>query len=296
MTTATDALDWRKLDRAALDRAFNNAAAVPGSADIVAGWEARSAALRAEPGHILDLRYGSKPRNRIDVVRAPRATKTLAFIHGGYWQMRSKETFTFVSEGPLAHGINLAHIGYTLAPDARLDEIVAEIDAALAFLVIELPRLGLDPGALWVSGWSAGAHLAAMMLDRPMVCGALLVSGLYDLEPIRHCYVNDKLGLDAASAVRNSPLGHISPRSAPAALVAGGAELPLMRQQTAEYAAALLAAKQPCRYEEVPGADHFSILEDMARPEGRVTRLLLDLIARSETEARARPASGQIAQ
>ncbi len=85
------------------------------------------------PGH-LDLRYGPRERNRIDFLKAAENAPTLLFIHGGYWQNRAKEVFTVFAEGPMAHGINVALIGYTLAPEATLDEIVAEIHAGIGFL------------------------------------------------------------------------------------------------------------------------------------------------------------------
>ena len=59
-------VDWRTLDRAELDRGFNNAAAVPGSSAIVAGWETRGAVVRMNHPCSLDLAYGPRPRNRID--------------------------------------------------------------------------------------------------------------------------------------------------------------------------------------------------------------------------------------
>ena len=97
----------------------------------------------------LDLRYGPRERNRIDFIKAADEAPTLLFIHGGYWQTRAKEVFTVFAEGPMAHGINVALIGYTLAPDATLDEIVAEIHAGIDFLAGQLPALGGEAAASW---------------------------------------------------------------------------------------------------------------------------------------------------
>jgi len=120
MTTPSDAPDWRTLSQQDLDRGLNNSVAVAGSGDMANGWEQRSAELRQRhPGHV-ELRYGSRERNRIDFLKAADKAPTLLFIHGGYWQTRSKEVFTIFAEGPMAHGINVALIGYTLAPDATL--------------------------------------------------------------------------------------------------------------------------------------------------------------------------------
>jgi len=197
---------YRGMDRAALDAAYNNGAAVADTPKIVADWEARSARLRAAHPEGMDLRYGPDERNRIDYFAARRDGPVLAFIHGGYWQNRAKELFSFVAEGPLAWGVNVALVGYTLAPQKRLDGIVAEIRAALGWLHTAIPLLGGDKARLFVSGWSAGGHLTAMAMDHPAVKGGLAISGIYDLEPMRLSYINDKLGLDEAEEKRNSPM------------------------------------------------------------------------------------------
>src|ERR1700761_7249731 len=154
MTTPFDAPDWRKLSREALDRGLNNGEAVAGSGEIVAGWDRASAELRKRHAAHLDVRYGPRERNRIDFLRATDKAPTLLFIHGGYWQTRAKEAFTLFAEGPMAHGINVALTGYTLAPDATLDQIVAEVHAAIDFLGQRLPALGGDGKGIVVSGWS----------------------------------------------------------------------------------------------------------------------------------------------
>src|SRR5882672_10831633 len=136
---------YRGMDRAALDAAYNNSAAVADSATIVEDWTRRTAALRSRFSTSLDLRYGSRERNRIDLFEVRPGAPLLAFIHGGYWRNRAKEDFGFLAEGPLAHGISVAMIGYTLAPEERLTGIVQEIHRALSFL----------KGDIYVSGWSA---------------------------------------------------------------------------------------------------------------------------------------------
>src|SRR5882762_4049749 len=144
MSAPFDALDWRKMSQQERDRGLNNGEAVAGSADIIADWEARSGEIRKRYSDHLDLRYGPRGRNRIDFFKARDEGPTLLFIHGGYWQSRAKETFALFAEGPLAYGINVALIGYTLAPDASLDQIVAEIHAGIDFLAKRLPALGGD--------------------------------------------------------------------------------------------------------------------------------------------------------
>jgi len=280
MTTPFDAPDWRGMSQQELDRGLNNGAAVAGSGDIVAGWDRRSAELRARHSDHLDLRYGPRERNRIDFLKAAANAPTLLFIHGGYWQTRAKEAFTLFAEGPMAHGINVALIGYTLAPDATLDQIVAEINRGIDFLAEQLPPLGGDPNRIAVSGWSAGGHLTAMALSHPKVKGGVAISGIYDLEPIRHSYLNEKLGLDEATSHRNSPILEAGGPTKPLALTAGSGELPLLRRQTADFAGHRAKYCLPVSYEEIPGADHFTIMNEMLAPTGRITMMIRQLFER----------------
>jgi arylformamidase len=279
MTTPFDALDWRSLSQEALDSGLNNGAAVAGSGNMVEGWEKLSAEMRARHSAHLDLQYGPRERNRIDFLKAAPGAPTLLFIHGGYWQMRSKSAFTLFAAGPMAHGINVALIGYTLAPDATLEQIVAEIHAGIDYLAGRLPELGADAKRLVASGWSAGGHLTAMAMMNPHIKGGVAISGIYDLEPIRHSYLNVKLGLDEAMSRRNSPmlLTHVVK---PMALVVGGAELPLLRKQTADFAGYRVNHGLPVIYEEIPGANHFTIMDEMAQPNGRITTLVRQVLER----------------
>jgi hypothetical protein len=258
------------MDRAALDAAYNNGAAVKDSAQIVAGWETRSARLRAAHPEGMDLRYGPDERNRIDYFAARRDGPVLAFIHGGYWQNRAKELFAFVAEGPLAWGINVALIGYTLAPQKRLDGIVAEIQEALGWLKESIPVLGGDANRLLVAGWSAGGHLTAMAMSHPAVKGGLAISGIFDLEPMRLSYVNDKLRLDQDEARRNSP----GPTDKRLFIAYGADELPELRRQSEDYAKSM---KQQAV--ALPRCNHFTILEELASPHGALTALARKLAA-----------------
>lgn len=270
---------YRGMDRAALDAAYDNSAAVADSAALLADFDARSALLRSARPEGINLRYGPAERNRIDYFAAAAPGPVMVFIHGGYWQMRQKETFSFLAAGPLAHGIHVALVGYTLAPEKPLAGIVDELRNAMSWLVRHVANYGGDPQRLVVSGWSAGGHLTAMVIDEPMVKGGLAISGIFDLEPVRLNYLNARLGLDAAEARRLSPLFNLPQRTAPLMLACGGGELPELQRQSAAYAAVRAQAGLPGRLVQLPGLNHFSILEELAHPDGRLTALVRELAA-----------------
>src|SRR3954454_7614766 len=281
MTTSFSALDWRAMTQHERDLGLNNGVAVAGSTEMVADWERRSAEMRKRnPAHI-DLRYGPRERNRIDFLKAADNAPTLLFIHGGYWQARAKEGFTVMAEGPMTHGINVALIGYTLAPEATLDEIVAEIHACINFLAGQLPALGAASGDIVVSGWSAGGHLTSMALSHPRVRAGMAISGIYDLEPIRHSYLNEKLRADEAPSHRNSPMMQEGGPPKPLSLVVGSAELPLLRKHTANFAGHRARYRLRVTYEEIPDANHFTIMYEMMSPKGRITTLIRQLFERT---------------
>jgi arylformamidase len=270
---------YRGMDRAALDAGYDNTGAVADSQQYRARWWEESAAIRAEPGARLDLRYGARPRATLDYFPAQAGALLFVFIHGGYWQRNEKERFSFVSQGPRAHGINVAVPGYTLGPDARMTEIVDEIRQAITYLADHAMDLGFDRGKIFVGGWSAGGHLTAAVADHPAVAGGMPISGIFDLEPIALGVLNDKLSLSAEEIEILSPLRNLPNRAVPLEIFAGGNELPELRRQSQEYFDALTAHGLPASLTFLPGHHHFSILEELCRPDGALTLRLLDLIA-----------------
>src|SRR5688572_3977591 len=146
---------YRGMDRAALDAAYNNGAAVGEVKrdQYAADRRSRSDALRKTLGGRVDIAYGPEPRQRLDFFPCGTAgAPTLVFIHGGYWQANDKEPLTFVGEGVLPAGFNLALVEYTLAPAARLDQIVSEVRSAVAWMIEHAKELGGDPRRVFVAG------------------------------------------------------------------------------------------------------------------------------------------------
>lgn len=268
--------NWMTMSRAERDAAYNNSLAVPGSAGIVEGWTAASARLRERYAGSMDLAYGAAPRNKWDLFPASDGERPcLVHIHGGYWQARSKENFACMMEGALAAGWSAALPGYTLAPDATLTQIVAEIRAALDWLAAEGPGRGIR-GPIILSGWSAGGHLAAMALDHPSVKAGFAISGIYELGPLRDTYVDDKLRLADAEVGTLSPL-RLPVTDKPLVLAYGTAELPPLVENSRAFHAYRAERHGAGALIPVTRANHFSVLEALQMPGGSLMRAVLEI-------------------
>lgn len=267
---------WGGLTRSELDAGYNNMVAVADSEQRLAAWSERSQKLRALQPAEVDIAYGGGPRNRFDVFRSGAAKAPLVvFIHGGWWQRNSKEVFSCVAEGPMEHGIDVALVGYTLAPDATLREISVEIRTALdAIVTYQAARGGST--RLILSGWSAGGHLTALTMDHPAVVAGLSISGVFDMEPIRHSYINDKLRLGADDVNATSPIRRPLVHK-PMTIAFGTAELSEMQRQSTSYCAFLRDGGVQTECLALDGLNHFSIVEEMIRPTGALAKVLRDL-------------------
>lgn len=278
---------YRGYDQAALDAQYNCRAMVPEHPRHIETWAHDSAVLRAAcPDARLDLAYGPGERERLDFFPAKPGAPLHVFIHGGYWRALDKANFSYPAAAFASAGIAYAAINYPIAPHASVDTIVASIRRAVSWLSANTADLGIDPAGISISGHSAGGHLTAMALADPAlphgaVRGAALISGLYDLEPIRLSYLNGELGLDAAAARRNSPV-HAAPSvRCPILLAVGGRESPEFQRQQASFANAW---RESCmRMETVISEDddHFSIVGHLGKPDSALFRAIARL-ARGE--------------
>jgi arylformamidase len=272
-------------DRAALDANYNLRAAVPEHPVWFERYAATSAAFRARwPGR-LDLSYGDSPRQAIDLFlpQDPQSSPPplLAFIHGGYWQAFGPKDFSFVAERLVEAGAAVALVGYDLAPAVDMDTIVSQVRHAIAWLHRNADAQGLDAERICLAGHSAGGHLSAMALatdwtalglPADLIKGVCAISGVFDLEPIRLCYLNEVLRLDPEQARRNSPVLLPPQTRCPVMVTVGKRETEAFHRQSSTYADALRRANLARDLMVQPGLDHFAIIMAMTDSDNPAVR------------------------
>ena len=278
LMTTDPRLNWPMLSQTERDAAYDNNKAVADSPALIAARNETAARYRAAHANALDIPYGPRDRTKIDLYpAADSAAPCLVFIHGGYWQRNSRELFAHLAEGVGAHGWSVAIPSYSLAPEATLTEIVQEINLALDWLAANGSGYGVA-GQVVVSGWSAGAHLTALALSHPAVAAGLAVSGVYDLAPIRDTALNIALKLTETEIETLSPL-RLPMVGKPLTIAYGSAELPALVWDSKHLYEARQAAHAPGDLVAIDGANHFSILEELRRPDGALVKLALALLS-----------------
>ena len=268
-----------------VEREYNLRAAFPDHPQWFARWAADSEAARARLEGCLNLRYGSGPRQTVDLFPAAQPRGALLFIHGGYWRALDKSDHAFVAPPLIAQDIGVAVINYDLCPDVSIARIVDECREGVAWLRREGTRYGVPAERLVVSGHSAGGHLAAMLvatnwsaLGSPSgLAGAVAISGVFDLEPLVQVSFNADLKLDRSRARAVSPI-HLRPRRSVPMLFAAGAD------ETSEFIRQswLLWERWPECHPHgrhgplfVPERHHFSVVSDLGDPASELVRQTL---------------------
>ena len=274
---------FRHYDQRALDAEYNNRAKVKNAMDWIARYGAESARVRAEVPMRFDVPYGAHHAERLDVFmpQTPAPAPIHVFIHGGYWHRLDKADFSFVARA--FREAATVVVNYALIPTVDLDELVRQVRASIAWVHANAKTFGGDANRITVSGHSAGGHLVAMLLatdwarfgaPADVVKAGCAISGLYDLEPIRLCYLNDVLALSPEAAARNSPL-LLEPRGrVPLVLTVGGDEGAEYHRQQNDLAAAWRAHNAPVDILDAPGFDHFSIVAQLERPDSALARAI----------------------
>lgn len=276
------------------EKEYDNRARVPEHVEIFARWhkdaqDYRDASPHAQPG----LPYGPSPRQFIDffpAVRTDAPTPLALFIHGGWWRTLHPSEFSQLAAGPNANGIDVAIAGYDLCPQVSIATIVEQIRSACLMLWRKHRK------RVFVYGHSAGGHLAGAMLAQDwkafdasapadLVPAAYSISGVFDLAPLVHVSQNADLRLDADEARRMSPLHWKAPAGLTLDAVVGGIESAEFLRQSRVIADGWAAQGVTTRYEEIAGANHFTVLDPLTDPDSAMTQRIVDLAKQVQATA-----------
>jgi arylformamidase len=261
------------------DDAYSNRAHIAGADDYPPRWAADAAAFRqamttADRAEI-DLPYGSAPRERFDLFRPEGLSKGLAvFIHGGYWMLFDKSSWSHLAAGAVARGWTVALPSYTLCPEVRIADITRQIAKAIAAAAERVS------GPIVLSGHSAGGHLVTRMVSengplaeslRPRLARVVSISGLHDLRPLLHTKMNETLRLDAAEAAAESAALQVPIAGLPLCCWVGAEERPEFRRQNALLANIWTGLGARTSAAEAAGRHHFNVIDELTDPASALT-------------------------
>lgn len=287
-------LDWQAMPAHELEAHYNPRVAVKdaqAAIDKLTADSAQASRLLAGNCHFeSDCRFGPGPLETLDLYRPKdqKASAPLAiFVHGGYWRALDKSDHTLVVPPLLAAGAVVANVNYDLCPAVTLDEIAAQMVRAVRYCHRHASQWGADPARLVLIGHSAGAHLAARVLNTPadadgtpadLVSGVAAISGIYEPLIATKLSVNEQAQISEQMALsndclRNAPLGN-------AAVVAwaGGDEPMGWIEQSVRYSQTVSGAGLACRQFVLPDTNHFTVLEQSMQPDSLGFKAIVELL------------------
>jgi arylformamidase len=275
--------DWRRMDAAELARQYSARGTVPDAEVFLKDYREQSTPMYALP-HVKGARYGQHADEVLDLFPVPgkKDAPLFVFVHGGYWRSLGREDSAFMAKAFTQRGIAVAVVNYTLSPEARLAEIVAQCRRSLAWLYRHGAGHGVDVGRIVVAGSSAGGHLGGMLVSQgwqaelglppDVVKGAALVSGLFDLAPVQQTTPNQWLGLDETEALALSPMASLPLPGVKLCIAVADIDTAEFKRQSMLYAEACRRQGNEVSYLDVPGRNHFDVILDWTDPESALSR------------------------
>ena len=276
-------------DPAWLDAEYNQRARHPEHVEIGARWATASALVQRIDSWRGDVRYGPGDGETLDIYPTPAAkAPVLVFVHGGYWRSSDKSVHAFIAPSFTSEGALVVMPNYALCPAVGIEHIVLQMTRALTWVHRHAALYGGDPSRIVVVGHSAGGHLASMMLScrwkevdaslpAQLVTGAMAISGVFDLEPLRHApFLKDDIRLTPASVKRLSPAFFPRPRR-PLLAVVGADESAEFQRQACLIRDQWGPTSVP-ECEAIAEANHYTILHGLADPRGRLHALARGLL------------------
>ena len=273
---------YKHYNQEQLNDQYNVRLQVPDFAGYFDRWE-RLSRQTAEQNTILkDIPFGDHPEERLDIFPSKiHQSKTLVFIHGGYWHLLDKSMFHFLAGHFLKYNVTTVLINYPLAPRSSIAEIIVSCRKALRWLHDNIIHFNGDPTELYLMGHSAGGHLASMLLvaeEAKFVRSVISLSGLFRLEPLMLSYLNDSIGMDRENSLKNSPVFLNPANDCPLLLATGTDETNEFKAQSEELYQSWKSKCSFIEYLEIPQKNHYSILDTVVEKDSTLCGAIIRLM------------------
>ncbi|GIW82677.1 MAG: hypothetical protein KatS3mg105_4484 [Gemmatales bacterium] len=227
-----------------------------------------------------------KERHKLDVY-VPKGCKScpvLFFIHGGGWRKGSKDRFEAFGHNFAKKGIVVVNTNYRLTPVVKHPGHIQDVAKAFAWTVKNISKYGGDPDAIFVSGHSAGGHLAALLatnekflkaeqLSLKHIRGAIPISGVYEI-PERLAVVFG----DEASRKEASPIRFVSERTPPFLFLYAAKDIPNCDTLSKKMTELIKEKKGTAQWLMIPDRDHGSIVRNIPNDGDPTSKAMLDFI------------------
>lgn len=290
MTTPTkkDPLIWRDLSLQELDLAYDHSQYAPNFLDIIGRYTSNSELTRRRLGAPKTISYGKTSIETLDLYacKNPRAPIHI-YIHGGNWQQGLAKDFAFLAELFVNAGVHCIFPDFSSALKTKGDitPLAEQVKKAVGWVYKNAHTFNGDPEKIFISGHSAGAHLAAVVLtndwsrnsDLPvnLIKGGVLCGGIYDLAPIQLSthYAEFKFTNEIVESL--SPQRQVQFLNTPLILAYGSLESPEFIRHSREFTAAIQEENKPVELMIGQGYNHFDLIETLANPYGILGRAAL---------------------
>jgi len=275
---------------AQLDRQYNPRLSVPDFQAYFDRWARDSAKARRSPGAERNIAYGRGKTDKLDIYRpaGKGPHPVLVYFHGGWWRAFSKDDRAYLAPWLTGAGVMLVIVDYALLPTVTMDQLIAQCRRSLVWVGRHIREHGGDPERIFIAGESAGGHIVAMLASTywtaegvakpPQIRGALAISGVYDLEPFPHTFLQPDLRLTPEQVDRNSPIRHVRKSPTQIMLAVGLDESAELQRQLEAYGAALGRAGMLHDIVRAGGRNHFSIMDCLADPKHMLRQSLMRMM------------------
>ena len=283
---------YRNFNQEELDNQYRASATVPNIQLFIDQYISLSSDAQMNLDCILDLKYGPGDEETLDLFPVPKqkSSPLFIFIHGGYWRMLSKNESSFMAPNLVRKNVAVAAINYTLAPYAKIDQIVSECRRSIKWLYDNATNYGIDREQIYVGGSSAGGHLTGMMVSRnwqnsygipsDVIKGGLPISGLFDLEPIAKSFVNEWMGMSDIDAKRNSPDQNITDQGCPLIVAVGENETSEFKRPSSEFTKLWNNNGRIANFLECKNNNHFDAPLELCKADSIMTKSLISMIVK----------------